>query len=273
MLAIGEFSKICRVSTKTLRYYAEIGLILPSEINPENGYRYYAIGQLETMLLINRLKAYGFSLEEIKTLLAAEETQTDKLYAALLEKERQLTAQRQALEKNAAQLKQDLQNLRAGRSIMAYLAEIGVQLVEVPAMHLLSLRQMVPKSALTDQYAQCFGRLFQRLQTQNLTLQAPPMALFHSEEFTPLGLDIEFACPVQAYSAGTRVFKAGLCLKTVVQGSYTLLPAVYAKQTEWAAKEGYEAADALFEVYRTDPAQVTDERELITEVYLPVRKK
>lgn len=27
MLTIGEFSNICRVSTKTLRYYAEIGLI------------------------------------------------------------------------------------------------------------------------------------------------------------------------------------------------------------------------------------------------------
>ena len=35
MLTIGEFSNICRVSTKTLRYYAEIGLILPDEINPK----------------------------------------------------------------------------------------------------------------------------------------------------------------------------------------------------------------------------------------------
>ena len=33
MLSIGEFSKICSVSTKTLRYYAEIGLIIPDEIN------------------------------------------------------------------------------------------------------------------------------------------------------------------------------------------------------------------------------------------------
>ena len=40
MLSIGEFSNICKVSTKTLRYYAEIGLLEPSVINPENGYRY-----------------------------------------------------------------------------------------------------------------------------------------------------------------------------------------------------------------------------------------
>jgi len=69
VLSIGEFSKICKVSAKTLRYYAEIGLILLNEINPENGYRYYAIEQLETMLLIIRLKSYNFSLEEIKQMV------------------------------------------------------------------------------------------------------------------------------------------------------------------------------------------------------------
>lgn len=68
MLSIGEFSKICEVSTKTLRYYAEIGLIYPDEINPENGYRYYSIGQLKKMLFINRLKSYNFSLNNVSGL-------------------------------------------------------------------------------------------------------------------------------------------------------------------------------------------------------------
>lgn len=70
MLPIGEFSKLCEVSTKTLRYYDEIGLIHPDQINPENGYRYYSIGQLKRMLYINRLKSYHFSLDEIKEILA-----------------------------------------------------------------------------------------------------------------------------------------------------------------------------------------------------------
>lgn len=73
MLSIGEFSNICKVSTKTLRYYAEIELIMPDEINPETGYRYYSVMQLETMLFINRLKSYNFSLREIKTILESEE--------------------------------------------------------------------------------------------------------------------------------------------------------------------------------------------------------
>lgn len=73
MLSIGEFSKVCEVSTKTLRYYEEIGLIIPDEINSENDYRYYSVRQLQKMLFINHLKSYHFSLEEIKAILELEE--------------------------------------------------------------------------------------------------------------------------------------------------------------------------------------------------------
>ena len=69
MLSIGEFSKICKVSAKTLRYYAEIGLILLNEINPENGYRCYNYHQspiLETILLLRELDV---SITEIQSFM------------------------------------------------------------------------------------------------------------------------------------------------------------------------------------------------------------
>lgn len=90
MLSIGEFSNICKVTTKTLRYYAEIDLLKPSEVDPENGYRYYAIEQLEKMLFINRLKAYSFSLDEIKAILQSEEMQDDHLQLAFLKKKKEI---------------------------------------------------------------------------------------------------------------------------------------------------------------------------------------
>ncbi len=34
MLKIGTFSKLCRVPIKTLRYYDEIGLLAPMQIDP-----------------------------------------------------------------------------------------------------------------------------------------------------------------------------------------------------------------------------------------------
>lgn len=273
MLSIGEFSNICKVSTKTLRYYAEIGLLLPDEIIPENGYRYYSIEQLETMLFINRLKSYNFSLEEIKTILESEELQDEKLYLELTRKKKEIEKQVQEFEKTLDQLNTDLTNLKQGKSIMSYMESIDTQLVEVPMMYLLSIRKMVHEHEVAEEYGNCFRKLFRKTQVDKLTVLAPPMVLFHSEEFSPFGLDIEFAIPVKEYVTGTRDFYPGLCLKTVLNGSYSNLSSVYTKQREWAEKEGYESSNALYEVYVTDPSGVSQESDLITEIYYPVKKK
>ena len=249
MLTIGEFSSICRVSTKTLRYYAEIGLILPEEINPENGYRYYSIKQLETMLFINRLKAYHFSLEEIKAILESEEVMDDKLYAALNKKKKEISMQVMMYRNTLEQIEADMSALRKGKSIMSYMEDIGIELVEVPKMYLLSIRKMIQEQDFPDEYGYCFGKLFKKMKEKSLTESAPPMVLFHSDEYSPFGLDTEFAVPIKEYATGTRDFYPGLCLKTVVHGSYSQLSSVYAKQIEWAEKEGYENCNALYEVY------------------------
>ncbi len=273
MLSIGEFSHICKVSTKTLRYYAEIGLILPEEINPENGYRYYSIAQLEKMLFINRLKAYNFSLEEIKAILSSEGSRPESLYPVLARKRDEIEKHAQRLRNTVEQIDNDIARVRQGAPLMSYLEGIDVQFVEIPLMCLLSIRKMVQQHAFADEYRDCFGRLFRHIADDKLTTLAPPLVLFHSAEYCPSGLDTEFAVPVKEYVTGTRDFHPGLCLKTVLHGSYAGLPSVYVKQREWAEREGYELNNALFEVYVTDPSQTENESELITEVYSPVKKK
>ncbi len=273
MLSIGDFSNICKVSTKTLRYYAEIGLILPEEINPENGYRYYSINQLQTMLLIKRLKAYNFSLDEIKAILQSEDLEEEKLYLSLINKKNEIERQVKEFQYKLKQLNNDILNLKEGKSIMSYLTDININLVEVPSMNLLYIRKMVQEHEFPEEYKNSFGKLLEKIQEDKLNIEAPPMVLFHSSEYSPFGLDTEFAIPVKEYVKGTRDFNPGLCIKTVVHGSYSDLSSVYAKQIQWAEKEGYECTSALFEVYVNDPTEVKNESELITEVYYPVKKK
>lgn len=45
-LSIGQVSKIKGVSKKSLRYYGELGILLPIYINEKTGYRYYSVEQL-----------------------------------------------------------------------------------------------------------------------------------------------------------------------------------------------------------------------------------
>ena len=69
MIRIGDFSKLSRISVKTLRYYDEMGLLQPVQVDPFTGYRLYEYSQLSDLNRILALKDLGFSLEEIGRLL------------------------------------------------------------------------------------------------------------------------------------------------------------------------------------------------------------
>ena len=66
ILRIGEISKLTGVPIRTLRYYDEIDLFKPADIDLFTDYRYYKEEQVEDLNLINELKKVGFSLDEIK---------------------------------------------------------------------------------------------------------------------------------------------------------------------------------------------------------------
>lgn len=68
-LTIGEFSKLCYVTVKTLRYYEQMGLLMPHEVDEWTGYRYYDVGQMQTMIKVRNLKSLGLSLDEIKEVM------------------------------------------------------------------------------------------------------------------------------------------------------------------------------------------------------------
>ncbi|MFD0713213.1 MerR family transcriptional regulator [Paenibacillus sp. GCM10027626] len=274
MLSIGEFSKICEVSTKTLRYYDEIGLINPDEINPENGYRYYSIRQLEKMLFINRLKSYHFSLEEIKAILELEEDQSEeKLYSALNRKRREIQEKLNAFEYTLKQLSYDILNLEKGIPIMAYLGDIEVQLVKTKPMNILNIRQMMSSDDYAAGYGKYFSRLYEKIAAEKLTLRGTPMTIYHSPEFNPASNDIEFAIPIEESVEETRDLPGGLCAKSVLKGSYSELTSVYARLREWIENEGYELVNSPYEVYVTDPKRAAVPEEMVTEVYFPVKKK
>jgi MerR family transcriptional regulator, repressor of the yfmOP operon len=77
-LRIGEVAKLCGVTTRTLRYWEEIGLVAPSA--PRHGSeRVYAGSEVERVRRIRELQALmGFSLAEIRVVLETEDV-VDKL--------------------------------------------------------------------------------------------------------------------------------------------------------------------------------------------------
>jgi DNA-binding transcriptional MerR regulator len=74
---IGEFAKFCGVSTKTLRFYDEVGLLRPASVDPRTGYRQYLPQQLEQMSSILALKKLGLPLAQVRELTAKRGASTD----------------------------------------------------------------------------------------------------------------------------------------------------------------------------------------------------
>ncbi len=87
LMLIGEIAEFFGVSRKAIRLYEKKGIIKPVEVDAETGYRYYSTEQVRQLNALLELKAMGFSLDEIKTLMDGETTK-EQLLAALQKKQR-----------------------------------------------------------------------------------------------------------------------------------------------------------------------------------------
>ena len=102
-LQIKEFAELTGVSVRTLHYYDEIGLLKPSYVDEQNGYRFYDENSLERMQEILFYRELDFSLKSIAESLASPNYDKQK---ALVEQKRLLTLKKDRLERLIAALEQ-----------------------------------------------------------------------------------------------------------------------------------------------------------------------
>jgi protein phosphatase len=66
LLTIGAFARASRLSPKALRLYDELELLRPARVDPDTGYRFYALGQLRRARLVAWLRRLGMPLTLIR---------------------------------------------------------------------------------------------------------------------------------------------------------------------------------------------------------------
>jgi MerR family copper efflux transcriptional regulator len=67
VLAIGQLARAAGVTTPTIRYYEEIGLLPPAR-RSASGQRSYDSGDIERLTFIRRCRDFGFSIDEVRDL-------------------------------------------------------------------------------------------------------------------------------------------------------------------------------------------------------------
>ena len=75
-MKIGQLAKTVNIEIQTLRYYESQGL-LPEPLRLANGYRNYPESTIASLRFIKKAKLVGFTLKEIKELLAIQVTKDE----------------------------------------------------------------------------------------------------------------------------------------------------------------------------------------------------
>ncbi|MFB9328456.1 MerR family transcriptional regulator [Paenibacillus aurantiacus] len=91
---VQKLGKLAGISTRTLRYYDEIGMLKPARIN-SSGYRIYGQDEVDRLQQILFYRELGFGLEQIKTIVNAPSFDGTK---ALLAHREQLLDRRKQLD-------------------------------------------------------------------------------------------------------------------------------------------------------------------------------
>ncbi|HPF21485.1 MAG TPA: MerR family transcriptional regulator [Syntrophomonas sp.] len=111
---VHKLARLAGVSTRTLRYYDEIGLLIPPRMN-SSGYRYYGQAEVDKLQQIMFYRELGLDLQTIKEILDAPDYNR---LAALAEHRDKLLMKRKQLELLIANVEKTIA-AQEGRCIMS----------------------------------------------------------------------------------------------------------------------------------------------------------
>lgn len=77
LFSIGEVAQIKGITIKTLRYYQQMGILIPEHIDSNTGYRYYSLDQFLYIDIIKACRTLGTSIKELQKIF--KDNNTDNL--------------------------------------------------------------------------------------------------------------------------------------------------------------------------------------------------
>jgi DNA-binding transcriptional MerR regulator len=195
---IGDFSRIARVSCRLLRYYDELGLLKPAQLERGSGYRYYSASQLPRLNRILVLKELGLSLEDIARVLDSNLSAAE-LRGMLL------------MRRNDAQraLAEEMERLRHIESRIAQIDAEGELSVDDVIMRSEPAQRFLSTRCVVASFAAALD-LVRELSESVRTIKAKGMlgrltAIAHAQEFELDRIDVEIGFVLQGDALPSQV--------------------------------------------------------------------
>jgi effector-binding domain-containing protein len=271
LVSIGRFARLTGLTVRAVRHYGELGLLEPAYVAEDTGYRYYALGQLADAEAIKRLRSLELGLEDIRAILAADDPEFTR-ECLILHRRRM-----ERLAASTSRIVVRLDRLIDGKETLVptpteTLHEPEVK--EYPHQPVLSIRERAPLDELKVRIPAAYAEIGVYLQELGEQIVAPPMLVcpFADEE----GLvPIESAGPTARPLPGrgrieSRILPGCTGVSLIHKGPYEELCRSYQVLEERFREHELELVGDPREIYLTDPQEVPDPADYVTEIVWPI---
>ncbi|WP_321387013.1 MerR family transcriptional regulator [uncultured Enterococcus sp.] len=263
MFKIGEFSKISNTTVRTLRHYEKLGLLLPTTVDQQSGYRFYEASQISTINKIKMLQQIGLSLDTIKEILEKQQVEILNYYYEA--KENELEQEMEALKKKKEMIRQLQNQLKEGKNMEKY----NVVLKSIPARSVISVRKVIP--SFQDE-GMLWGLLQKEIEAEGVKIVPGSLgvSLYHDKEYKESEVDVEVQLEVSGeYENGTAAtfFEAPEynMASVTFSGSFDQMPQISQALGTWIETNHYQVSGPMINISHVSPAQDSNPENWVTE--------
>ena len=261
---IGMFANMNRVTIKTLRYYDEQKLLVPAYVDEENGYRYYAAGQMARLQRIISLKNMEFSIDDIRKITVEVEGKS-----ILHEKKQEILKEIAVLPAKLSQVESYL-----ARESMNLSAPVLIK--EIPEVIVCTMEQKIKSY---DALFELMPQMGAQMEMLGCQCALPEYCFTHYLEpgYKEEDILVEICESVteKKEDSGDLKFKVfpkvpkAACI--FHKGSYNTLHKSYAMLLQYIEENGYEICGNIRESYIDGVWNKETENEWLTEIQIPVK--
>ncbi|WP_206458867.1 MerR family transcriptional regulator [Anaerovorax sp. IOR16] len=270
MFKIGEFSKLTQVTIRMLRYYDEVGLLKPAQIDSWTGYRMYSVEQIPILNKIIYLRDSGFSVAEIAIVINSEDNNfiMEQLDNKFLEIKKIIQSEQEKLRKITLAKSEILHK----KSDMHY----NVTIKSVPSYQVLSLRKIIP-----DYFAEgeLWKELFAFAEQQQISVSSDTFTIYHDAEYKEKNVDVELCMPVKKVGKSIGDFSyrntelVSIMACTMVYGEFSNIAGAYLAFARWLQKNSfYKMGEQSRQIVHRGPWNEKDPQKYLVEIQIPLEK-
>ncbi len=266
-ISIGRFSRLTGLSIRALRLYGAEHLLEPARVDPDTGYRYYDLEQVQIAERIKLLRECEMPLDDILDTLRDSKNATKRLLTHRQHLERRLQQHHHMLQNMDALLRQEHQ----GKNF-----EASYRFSTAQPMLCVSEEVIWREYGSHNPLGQGFQTIQDLLNRYSIPTAGAPLRTYQIP-WRKRSIQISTCVPILGRYQGeghieNGELEAAELAYTIHEGDYPTLPKTLEMLLAWVKQQGHTVSGLVREIYLEHRQTVGDPKQYRTEIAVPIKR-